>query len=48
MELWRRVILICSFCAAILFALYAELSPVVIVSKVDFSNQQKKKAPTWA
>jgi len=43
MELWRRVFLISSFLAAILFALYADLSPVVIVSKVDFPDQQKKE-----
>ena len=43
MELWRRVFLICSFFAAILFALLADLSPVVIVSRVDFSDQQKKE-----
>ncbi|HEX7539182.1 MAG TPA: hypothetical protein VF358_02670, partial [Syntrophales bacterium] len=43
MELWRRVFLISSLFAAILFALFADLSPVVIVSKVDFSDQQKKE-----
>ena len=48
MELWRRVFLISSFFAAILFALFADLSPVVIVSKVDFRDKQKTKGPTWA
>ena len=48
MELWRRVFLISSFVAAILFALFADLSPVVIVSKVDFRISREKKGPTWA
>jgi hypothetical protein len=43
MEIWRRVFLISSFVAAILFALFADLSPVVIVSKVDFQDQQRKE-----
>ena len=43
MELWRRVILLGSFLAAILTALYADLSPVVIVQPVDFAAQQKKE-----
>jgi len=43
MELLRRVFLIFSLFAAILFALFADLSPVVIVSKVDFQDQQKKE-----
>jgi hypothetical protein len=43
MELRRRVILLGSFLAAILTALYADLSPVVIVQPVDFAAQQKKE-----
>ena len=43
MELWRRVFLISSFFTAILFALFADLSPVVIVSNVDFSDQQRRE-----
>jgi len=43
MELWRRVFLIFSFFAAIFFALFADLSPVVMIGKVDFSDQQKKE-----
>jgi len=43
MELWRRVFLLGSFFAAILVALYAELSPVVIVRHVDFADQQKRE-----
>jgi hypothetical protein len=43
MELWRRVFLISSFFAAILFALYADLSPVVIVQHVDFRDKQKSE-----
>jgi hypothetical protein len=41
MELWRRVFLLSSFFAAILFALYADLSPVVIVQHIDFRDKQK-------
>ena len=43
MELWRRVILLSSFLAAVLVFLYADLSPVVIVQTVDFAAQQKKE-----
>lgn len=43
MELWRRVLLLSSILAALLTALYADLSPVVIVSKVDFPDQQNKE-----
>ncbi len=43
MELWRRVFLISSFFAAILFALYADLSPVVIVQHIDFRDKQKSE-----
>jgi len=43
MELWRRVILLFSFLAAVLVFLYADLSPVVIVQTVDFEAQQKKE-----
>ncbi|HET6489293.1 MAG TPA: hypothetical protein VFG28_05970, partial [Syntrophales bacterium] len=43
MELWRRVFLISSLIAAILFALFADLSPVVMVSHVDFSDQQRRE-----
>jgi len=41
MELWRRVILLGSVFAAILVALFASLSPVVIVRHVDFAEKQK-------
>ena len=43
MELLRRVFLISSSFAAIFFTFYADLSPVVIVSNVDFSDQQKRE-----
>lgn len=43
MELWRRVILLSSFLAAVLVFLYADLSPVVIVQTVDFEAQQQKE-----
>jgi hypothetical protein len=43
MELWRRVFLIFSFFAAIFFALYADLSPVVIVQHIDFRDKQKSE-----
>ncbi len=43
MELWRRVFLISSFFAAILFALFADLSPVVIVQHIDFRDKQKSE-----
>jgi hypothetical protein len=43
MELWRRVLLLGSILAAILTALYADLSPVVIVRHVDLQDQQKKE-----
>lgn len=35
MELWRGVILLSSFLAAVLVFLYADLSPVVIVQHAD-------------
>jgi hypothetical protein len=43
MELWRRVILISSLLAAVLVALYADLSAVVIVRHVDFQDNQKNE-----
>lgn len=43
MELWRRVILISSFLAGILVALFADLSPVVIVQHIDFRDKQKSE-----
>nr|MCU0554619.1 hypothetical protein [Syntrophales bacterium] len=43
MELWRRVVLLGSILAALLTALHADLSPVVIVQPVDFAAQQKKE-----
>jgi len=43
MELWRRVILLGSIFAAILVALFASLSPVVIVQHVDFRDKQKRE-----
>ena len=43
MELWRRVILLGSIFAAILVALFASLSPVVIVQHVDFADRQKNE-----
>jgi len=43
MELWRRVILLGSIFAAILVALFASLSPVVLVQHVDFADRQKNE-----
>jgi hypothetical protein len=43
MELWRRVFLVTCFFAAIVACFLADLSPVVIVSNVDFSDQQKRE-----
>jgi len=43
MELWRRVILLGSIFAAILVALFASLSPVVIVQHVDFADRQRNE-----
>ena len=43
MELWRRVFLLTCFFAAILVALYADLSPVVIVQHIDFREKQKSE-----
>jgi hypothetical protein len=43
MELWRRVFLISSFFAAVVFVFFADLSPVVMVSHVDFSDQQRRE-----
>ncbi len=43
MELLRRLLLLTACVAAVLFVFFADLSPVVIVSKVDFSDQQKKE-----
>jgi len=43
MELWRRVFLVTCFFAAIVAFFLADLSPVVIVSNVDFSDRQKRE-----
>mgnify|MGYP005847178793 FL=1 len=43
MELCRRVILLGSIFAAILVALFASLSPVVLVQHVDFADRQKNE-----
>jgi hypothetical protein len=41
MEFWRRLPLITSRSAAIRFALFADLFPVVINNQVDFPDWQK-------
>jgi len=43
MELWRRVILLGLVFAAVLIALFASLSPVVLVRHVDFAEKQKNE-----
>jgi len=43
MELWRRLILLVSVCAAIWMAKYADLSSVILIKTVDFKELQSKE-----
>ncbi len=43
MELWRRLILLVSVCAAIWLAKFVSLTPLVLVKPVDFQERQRKE-----
>lgn len=43
MEVLRRILLITAFFAAIVVALFADITPVVLVSPIDFSEKQKQE-----
>lgn len=42
-ELWRRLVFLLCVCGAILLALAASLSPVVLVTPVDFAREQQRE-----
>ena len=42
-ELWRRLVFLICVCGAVLLALAASLSPVVLVAPVDFTRQQQRE-----
>ena len=42
-ELWRRLVFLICVCGAVLLALAASLSPVVLVTPVDFAREQQRE-----
>lgn len=46
-EIWRRVFLALGFCGAVVLAFYAPSTPLLAVSPVDFSGEQKKVAVSY-
>jgi len=42
-ELWRRLLFLICVCGAVLLALAASLSPVVLVTYVDFAREQQRE-----
>ena len=43
MELWRRLSFLICVCGAVLLALFASLSPVVLLMPVDFAREQQRE-----